>query len=157
MTESSSPVVILFATVEEGQTQLSTMETLVTEHNGDLVKRLADGVMAVFRAPADAVSCVLAFRDKADANGSPAPAGLRAGLALGEAYSEGDDYFGTPVVIARRLCDAASAGQVLCTGLIAQLAAASRTATFQDIGELDLKGLAAPVRASAVLPPDTST
>jgi class 3 adenylate cyclase len=34
-------------------------------------------------------------------------------IAAGEAAHEGEDYFGRPVIVARRLCDAAGAGEVL--------------------------------------------
>ena len=41
------------------------------------------------------------------------PIGLRIGISVGEATVEGDDYFGTPVVEAARLCACGDAGQIL--------------------------------------------
>jgi len=42
--------------------------------------------------------------------------GLRVGVSAGEATVEHNDWFGTPVVEAARLCDRADAGQVLVPG-----------------------------------------
>ena len=44
--------------------------------------------------------------------------GLRVGINAGEVVSDEDDYFGTPVVVARRLCDHASSGRVLCSEVV---------------------------------------
>jgi len=41
--------------------------------------------------------------------------GQRLGLHVGEVVADEDDYAGTPVVLARRLCDRAVAGQILCS------------------------------------------
>ena len=46
---------------------------------------------------------------------------LRVGLHVGEALRDEGDYVGTPVVLARRLCDRATAGQILCSGLVVEL------------------------------------
>lgn len=52
---------------------------------------------------------------------------------------------------ARRLCDRAEAGQILCSSLVAELLASRQAFSFKDVGELDLKGLAAPVRSCEVI------
>ena len=43
---------------------------------------------------------------------------VRVGLHVGEAVREEDDYFGTPVVIAKRLCDCGTGGQILASELV---------------------------------------
>ena len=58
---------------------------------------------------------------------------------------DGNDYFGTPVVIARRLCDTARPGQTLVSELVSQLVAERE---FESLGGLLLKGLSERVRAS---------
>jgi len=57
----------------------------------------------------------------------------------------GGGYFGTPVVAARRLCDAAQAGQILCGSIVAGLLAGRRAFRFRDLGPQVLKGLADPI------------
>src|SRR5262249_39382621 len=46
---------------------------------------------------------------------------LRVGLHAGEALREETDYFGTPVVIARRLCEQAQAGQIVSSSVVVGL------------------------------------
>jgi len=72
------------------------------------------------------------------------------GINAGEAMSDWDDYFGTPVVVARRLCDRAGPGQILCSGVIESLLAGRQAFSFRDLGALELKGIAAPVEAREV-------
>ena len=43
---------------------------------------------------------------------------VRVGLNVGEPIREEDDYFGTPVVVAKRLCDVADGGQILASDLV---------------------------------------
>jgi tetratricopeptide (TPR) repeat protein len=81
--------------------------------------------------------------------------GVKVGINAGEAMSEGDpdgrsDYFGTPVVVARRLCDRAEPGQIICSAVIEALLAGRQAFAFHDLGPLALKGIAAPVEAREV-------
>jgi class 3 adenylate cyclase len=73
--------------------------------------------------------------------------GLRIGIHAGEPVQEEGDYFGTTVVIARRLCDTARPGQTLVSELVSQLAAERG---FESLGGLALKGLSERVRASTL-------
>ena len=76
---------------------------------------------------------------------------IRIGIHLGEVLRREGGYFGIPVVTARRLCDRASSGQILCSRLIAELLASRRTFAFRDLGNFQLKGLSAPVGICEVL------
>ena len=69
------------------------------------------------------------------------------GVSVGEATSEHGDWFGTPVVEAARLCARAESGQVLVSAVVHSLVAARRRHQFLEVGELELKGLPAPVMA----------
>jgi class 3 adenylate cyclase len=73
--------------------------------------------------------------------------GLRIGLNAGEVISAGDDYFGRPVVVAKRLCDQAGSGQILVSEVVRSLVAARGEYRFIALGALELKGLADPVAA----------
>src|SRR5262249_8228941 len=76
---------------------------------------------------------------------------IRVGLNVGEIMRDaGGGYFGTPVVTARRLCDAAEAGQILCGNTVAGLLAGRRAFRFRDLGPQTLKGLADPVGVAEV-------
>src|SRR5262249_57558762 len=76
--------------------------------------------------------------------------GLRIGLDVGEVLPDENDYVGTPVVLARRLCDRAAAGQILCSGVVVELLRGRQGFEFAPVGPLDLKGFAEPVAAYEV-------
>ena len=117
---------------------------------GTIVKHLGDGFMATFPGPSAA--CDAAIRSQQGvakvAERLGVDLAIRVGIAMGEATSEGDDWFGPPVVEAARLCAAAGPGGIL----ISDRAAAMGTidATTSSVGELELKGLDRPVPASLV-------
>jgi len=123
---------------------------LVARHDGRTVKWLGDGVMAAFPSAAGAVGCVLEIQRQAAEAGDEVPIGLRAGLHAGEAFEEDGDFFGLAVITAKRLCDAASAGETLCSDLVAGLLAGRRSVCFADAGLLQLKGVPGPVQAFRV-------
>lgn len=114
----------------------------VCDHDGREVKSLGDGLMVAFPDPAAALDCAhamqLAVADCGDG------LELRVGIASGEAVREHGDYFGRPVVVAKRLCDAARGGDVLASG-----AADGR---LEPVAPLVLKGLSEPVSAAAMRP-----
>jgi adenylate cyclase len=81
---------------------------------GHVVKRLGDGLMAVFDAPQGAVEGALAasasLRDIEVAGYRPK---LRAGVHYGRAQRVGSDYLGVDVNVAARVAAAAGPGDVL--------------------------------------------
>lgn len=100
---------------------LRSIDTAVTaavdERGGVVVKRLGDGTMAVFDDPSIAAeACEAAIGATARLEGNGYRPGLRAGLHFGRPHAFGGDYVGVDVNIASRLCEAATAGQVLVSG-----------------------------------------
>lgn len=127
-------------------------DTLVA-FGGREVKSLGDGVMAVFHSASDALACAVAMQQtvaRGNVAGDRPAAGVRIGLHAGESLHEDDDYFGTPVVVAKRLCDAASAGQIVVSEVVRDLVGTRGGHAFRSLGELELKGIRAPLRASEV-------
>jgi adenylate cyclase len=90
------------------------VERPVTDREGQVVKRLGDGLMAVFADPRAGLEAALeACRNVAAVEvGGYRPA-LRTGLHLGRPRKLGGDYLGVDVNIAARVCEAASGGEVL--------------------------------------------
>jgi class 3 adenylate cyclase len=80
---------------------------------------------------------------------------LRIGIDLGEAVREQDDFFGRPVIVARRLCDAAQGGQVVVSETVRRLAGSPSAHVLEPLGALTLKGLSDPVSATALRPAAT--
>lgn len=81
---------------------------------GRVVKRLGDGLMAVFRDPRAAVDGLIAAGEnlRGVEVGGFQPR-LRAGVHLGKPRVMGGDYLGVDVNIAARLTEGASGGEVL--------------------------------------------
>jgi adenylate cyclase len=110
-------------------------------HAGTPVKWLGDGVMLHFPAPAPAVATALEMVGRLPAAGLPPAHG---GVAAGPVVVQGGDYFGRTVNLAARLAARAQAGQVLVTAQVAEAAGRDGVA-FTELGDLQLKGFAAPV------------
>jgi class 3 adenylate cyclase/tetratricopeptide (TPR) repeat protein len=121
-----------------------------TAHQGEEVKWLGDGLMVAFPSAADAVQCGVAMQQASRRPVQGERIGIRVGLNAGEVLRDAADYFGLPVVVARRLCDRAQAGEILCTDVVAGLLMGRTEVTFVDLGKLELKGVPHPVAAFAV-------
>jgi class 3 adenylate cyclase/trans-aconitate methyltransferase len=120
-------------------------------HGGRKVKWQGDGLMAVFASPADAVRCSIAIQMATRRPTAGEILEVRVGLNVGEVLMEESDYFGTPVVVARRLCDRAKGGQILCGALVAGFLTGRQAFRFRNLGPLRLKGITEPITASEVL------
>jgi class 3 adenylate cyclase/tetratricopeptide (TPR) repeat protein len=122
----------------------------VAAHGGHEVKWLGDGLMVAFPSAADALTCAISMQQAAQRPVAGERVAIRVGLTAGEALRDAVDYFGTPVVLAKRLCDQAGAGQILCSEVVAGLLAGRPGFTFAAAGEFELKGLPQPVAAYEV-------
>jgi adenylate cyclase len=109
---------------------------------GTLVKWLGDGVMFHFRDPASAVRSALRMVEEVPQAGLP-PAHV--GVAAGPVVAYGGDYFGRTVNMASRIAARAAGGQVLVGESIAESVSPDGV-TFVALGEIELKGIARPVR-----------
>ena len=142
------------------KTHFSLLGGAITDHGGEEVKNLGDGLMAAFVSPSAALGAAVAMQQAIESENRQTgdDIGLRVGLSTGEVTREGSDYFGEPVVEAARLCAVASGGQILCSALVKGMAGRRATQTFTSKGELTLKGLPEPVATLEVhwepLPPE---
>ena len=90
------------------------IEPPVKDGGGRVIKRLGDGMMAVFTDADAAIEAVFAGRDRLEqieCNGYDPH--LRAGIHFGKPRKLGGDYLGVDVNIAARLCENADADEVL--------------------------------------------
>jgi adenylate cyclase len=124
------------------------VERLARGQGGTPVKWLGDGVMLHFRDPPGAVGAALAMVRRVPEAGLPQ---AHVGVAAGPVVVQGGDYFGRTVNLASRVAAHARAGQVLVTAAVAD-APAPDGVTYRDLGELQLKGLTAPVRVLEARP-----
>ena len=126
----------------------SLLREAIGAHRGREVKSLGDALMVAFSSAREAVACAAAMQMAVSTH--PDDLELRVGIDAGEPINEQGDLFGTPVVVARRLCDAADAGQVLVSELVRMLSGRRLTLPLEELGPLELKSLGEPVVAYAV-------
>jgi class 3 adenylate cyclase/tetratricopeptide (TPR) repeat protein len=166
MAEGSGLVTILFTDLvgstellsragdEEAQRIFRAHHDLISEvasaHGGEEVKWLGDGLMVAFHSALEALRAAVAMQQASRRPVAGERLAIRVGLNAGEALRDAADYFGTPVVVARRLCDRAEAGQILCTETVAGLLAGRSEFAFTDLGKLALKGVTEPVATCEV-------
>ncbi|HEY5639578.1 MAG TPA: AAA family ATPase [Dehalococcoidia bacterium] len=124
----------------------------VEAHGGQEVKWLGDGLMVAFESASDAVKCAVAMQQASRRPTAGERLQIRAGLNVGEAFVDESDYFGTSVVVARRLCDRAEAGQIFAADIVARLLdGRGGDLSTEDLGPLELKGITAPVPAVEIV------
>ena len=130
----------------------TVVRNALTDQGGREVKHTGDGIMASFVSAAAAVRCAAQIqRDLAKHadNQRDEPVKVRIGAAAGEPVEQHHDLFGYTVQLAARLCSHASPEQILVSNAIAELCL-GKGFSFQDVGEVVLKGFDRPVRAHAV-------
>jgi DNA-binding SARP family transcriptional activator/class 3 adenylate cyclase len=141
------------AAEELRRTHFALLRTAVTDAGGEEVKNLGDGLMVIFASPLAALRCAVAIQESVAEHNRSAPERalrVRVGLHAGEPVRAEEDFFGTAVVVAKRLCDRADGGQVLASALVADLVGSRGNFLFASLGPLELKGLANPVATVAV-------
>lgn len=93
------------------------IEPPVVKHHGEVVKRLGDGMMAVFPDPDDALAAVLEARERLDhVEVGGYRSRMRAGMHMGSPRRLGNDYLGVDVNVAARVADHASGDEFLISG-----------------------------------------
>ena len=125
----------------------------VSEFNGRVIKHTGDGIMAVFVSPVQTVksACRIQTAVSAIEPGVNVPAfQVRIGAAAGEPIERDNDFFGSTVNLAARLCAHAEPGKVLVTNGIAELCL-GKGMTFATMCEAELKGFDEPIRTREVV------
>jgi adenylate cyclase len=90
------------------------MEPAMRERGGEVVKRMGDGMMAVFDDSKAALEALLDARERlSDVKADGYDPRFRAGLHVGKPRKLGGDYFGVDVNVAARLAEQASPDEIL--------------------------------------------
>jgi class 3 adenylate cyclase/CheY-like chemotaxis protein len=119
-------------------------------HHGHEVKTLGDGVMAVFDSVGDGVACAVTMQRTVAGHNQRCPdraLAMRIGLSAGETVHADEDFFGTPVIEASRLCAAAGPGEIIVSDIARMIGGNCAIHRLEPVGELALKGLMEPVLA----------
>jgi class 3 adenylate cyclase len=132
----------------------SRFDEAIAAHNGTLVKTMGDGCLVTYPSASESVGSGIDMIGAINRLSHQVPGlKLRVAVAVGDVTAEGGDVFGEPVIVATRLCAAASPGQVLTTDLVRELAGGRGGFEWERVGGLFLKGIDEPVACSAARPP----
>ena len=131
-----------------------TLVPLIAQHHGRVVKLMGDGFLVEFASVVDALTCALAWQEAVEARADQLPEEqalrFRIGVNLGDVMVKADDLYGDGVNLAARLEGLAEPGSVLVSRTVFDHAKGKVAATFEDLGEQELKNIAEPVRVFRV-------
>ena len=135
---------------------VALLARIVSVHEGQVVKTLGDGLMAVFVAPSSAVAAADDMHESLERIGTPgqpgvstgirmAPLKLQVGLAQGEVIEMSGDLFGDAVNVAARLLDHAGDNETLATSNVVEGLDDWIRSRFRSLDRLQLRGRVEPV------------
>jgi DNA-binding NarL/FixJ family response regulator/class 3 adenylate cyclase len=126
----------------------AVMREVVAAHEGREIKSTGDGLMVAFSSAVAAVRCAVALQRAT--TGADDGLDVRIGVDDGEPLSEGGDLYGTPVIVASRLCDAAGPGEILATQVVRQIAGPRVAELMRPAGAFKVKGISESVATALV-------
>jgi len=133
------------------RTHFDMLRTAISQHHGHVVKTLGDGIMGIFARPGDGLACAVAMQHGVVRHNLANPdteLAMRVGVHCGPAVRMAGDYYGVPVVIAKRLCDHCTGGQVLVSEAVRRAAIDADELSFDAVGGLTCKGVSEAVIAA---------
>src|SRR5579862_1918915 len=130
----------------------------IESHGGHIFKTIGDAFCAVFARPEDAVVATLDAQRRLAVADFSAVDGVRVRMALhtGTTDERDGDYFGPTVNRVARLLSAGHGGQVLLSGITADLVRELLPAgtSLLDLGRHRLKDLAEPMVVAQIIAPE---
>ncbi len=124
------------------------LRNVVDDHGIRVAKWLGDGAMIVSVELASLVDAVKELHSRADSSTDVLP--IRTGLTVGNVIVfEGDDYIGTTVNMAARLCDEADNNEILAHAIVA--GRSGPDVTTQSLGTRYLRGIGQPVEVVRIV------
>jgi TolB-like protein/class 3 adenylate cyclase/Tfp pilus assembly protein PilF len=130
------------------------LEPTLARHGGRLVKLTGDGALVEFTSAVGALGAAVEFQQAmAEANrDQPTAAAMvfRIGLHLGDLIDDDDDIYGDDVNIAVRLEAQAPPGGIVVSRTVHEAVAGRLKASFEDLGNLELKNIERPIQAFRV-------
>ncbi|WP_254443862.1 adenylate/guanylate cyclase domain-containing protein [Ruegeria sp. HKCCA4008] len=128
-------------------------DPLVSDHRGNIVKRMGDGWLVEFSAVSDAVRCALDLQSQVSAQSSLK---LRVGVHLGDVVFDEDDIFGDGINIAARLQEASDEEAVLISDVVHRSLDERLAEQFHRAGERQFKNALSPVEVFQWSPPGSA-
>ena len=143
------------ATVAALDAARALFRTSIETHQGRVIDMAGDSVLAVFETAAGAVSAALEVQPALDALAAGVPADrrmrFRIGVHLGDVIEKADgSVYGDGVNIAARLEGLAVPGGITISDAVQGAVRNRIAASFEDLGEQQVKNIVDPVRAFRV-------
>jgi TolB-like protein/class 3 adenylate cyclase len=131
------------------------VESAIAEHGGRIVKNTGDGFLAEFPSAVEAVRAAMQFQTRVHelttGDAEDRRIAFRVGVNIGDVIVEPRDIFGDGVNIAARLESIAEPGGICISSAAYDQIRGKVGLEFADLGEHNLKNIALPVRAYAVV------
>ena len=152
---------LMHVSEEATHTRMTSLMTnrilpVIAEHGGHIIKHTGDGFLAEFQSAVDAVRSAMQFQGEVYRLAlSDAPEErilFRVGIHIGDIIVGTDDIFGDGVNIAVRLEGIAEPGGICLSSSAFDQVHGKIGVEFADLGARDLKNIARPIRAYAVVP-----
>ncbi|MCB9269642.1 MAG: DUF4242 domain-containing protein [Lewinellaceae bacterium] len=128
------------------------VRTSLQKNAGNEVKHTGDGIMATFISTSKAVRSALEIQGELEAyrqQRPDVPLHVRIGINAGEPVTEGNDFFGAAVQLAKRICDLANTDQILISEVVKGLCM-GRSFQYEELEPHHLKGFNQPVKTYIV-------
>src|SRR5450432_619147 len=131
------------------------VEPAIAEHGGRIVKNTGDGFLAEFPSAVEAVRAAMQFQTRVHeltaGDAEDRRIAFRVGINIGDVIVEPHDIFGDGVNISARLESIAEPGGICISSAAYDQVQGKVGVEFADLGEQNLKNIARPVRAYAVV------
>ena len=131
------------------------VEPAIAEHGGRIVKNTGDGFLAEFPSAVEAVRAAVQFQTRIKeltiGEAEDRRIAFRVGVNIGDVIVEPHDIFGDGVNIAARLESIAEPGGICISSSAYDQVRGKVGVEFADLGEQNLKNIARPIRAYAVV------
>ena len=134
------------------------IEPRITEHKGRIVKTTGDGLLVEFASVVDAVHCAISMQEGMTERNTDTPENrkieFRIGINVGDVIVQDDDVYGDGVNVAARLEGLAQPNGI-CISRTARDQVRDKLSYgygLEDMGEVEVKNIARPVRVFRILP-----
>jgi TolB-like protein/Flp pilus assembly protein TadD len=141
--------------------RVDVFDPQIAQDGGRIVKTMGDGVLVEFPSAVAAVENALAIQDVISQHEAEFPEDeriqFRVGINLGDVIIEGDDIHGDGVNVAARLEGLCEPGRVFISGTVYEHVEGKLAASFEDLGEQQVKNIKRPIRVYCARPADDAT
>ena len=135
--------------------RMELIDPAIARCKGRIIKTTGDGLLVEFQSVTEALRCAVDFQRRMARRNRDMPASreilYRFGINLGDVIVEDGDIFGDGVNVAARLEAAAEPGSVCISAAVRDQVGDRLDVDYLDLGELQVKNIARPIRAFKVL------